>query len=144
MSGNRFQIIYDGLQPVQNIPGRAAAAAEALRPLWWILALNILMRGAWLAFVHPPQQYDFLWYYTHAVSLLRGQGYTMYGHYTAYWPIGYPFFLSLLFRVTGPTVMAGLAANVVISLIIVSLVYALALHIFHRTDAAVAAALFYT
>lgn len=89
----------------------------------WLIVLNVILRGAWLLWMHPPQLYDFAWYFQHAVWMLQGKGYVWNGHYTAYWPIGYPYFLSLLFHLTGPHVVAGLIANVILSLCTVLLVY---------------------
>lgn len=77
------------------------------RAILWLILLNVVVRGAWLLWMHPPQLYDFAWYYSHAVSLQTGHGYISSGKYTAYWPIGYPYFLSLLFRLTGSTRIAG-------------------------------------
>ncbi|MDQ0189154.1 DUF2029 domain-containing protein [Alicyclobacillus cycloheptanicus] len=94
--------------------------------VFWLLLVNVVLRGAWLCWMHPPQLYDFAWYYQRAVSLLQGKGYVWNGHPTAYWPIGYPYFLSLVFHLTGPHVMAGLIANAVLSIGIVLLVYAIA------------------
>ncbi len=89
-----------------------------------LVAVNLVIRGLWLYFVHPPQLYDFQWYYTHAVQILHGEGYVWNGHYTAYWPMGYPFFLATLFRLFGPSVGVGLVANALLSTGIAVLVYA--------------------
>lgn len=113
-------------------------------PLLGLIGLNLLLRGLWLVWMHPPQQMDFLWYYTHAVDMAEGRGYVWGGHPTAYWPIGYPFFLSVLFRVTGPSVIAGLMVNALLSVGMVLLVYALTLQIWRRRAVALAAGLAYT
>lgn len=91
----------------------------------WLIAVNVIVRGGWLLWMHPPQLYDFAWYFHHSVWMAQGKGYIWNGHYTAYWPIGYPFFLSLLWRLTGPHVLIGLVANAALSLCIVLLVYGL-------------------
>ncbi|MCY0901968.1 MAG: glycosyltransferase family 39 protein, partial [Firmicutes bacterium] len=108
---------------------RALSRAVSLRPsraVTWLLSINIVARGLWLLYMHPPQHVDFLWYYTHAVQMAAGLGYIEGGAPTAYWPAGYPFFLSLLFRVFEPSVILGMAANALLSAGIVLLVYALA------------------
>lgn len=58
-------------------------------------------------------------------GLLSSSGYS---GYIAQFPhvIGYPFILSLIFRITGPSVMAGLYLNLVASLISVYLTYRIA------------------
>ncbi|MCL6627631.1 ArnT family glycosyltransferase [Alicyclobacillus macrosporangiidus] len=94
------------------------------RPVLFLVLLNVFLRGLWLWYMHPPQLYDFDWYYTHAVSMLHGEGYKQGNLYTAYWPIGYPFFLRTVFSLTGTTsVIAGLIANALLSIGIVILIY---------------------
>lgn len=129
------------IAPIWVWLNRRAGAGQAL---WWLIALNVLLRGVWLLWMHPPQMYDFDWYYTHAVDLYAGRGYRAYGAYTAYWPMGYPYFLSLLFRLTGPSVTAGLLANAALSIGIVLLVYTLAQLVGGSRRFALVAALAYT
>lgn len=94
--------------------------------------------------MHPQQKADFDWYFTHAVQLADGGGYVWNGHPTAYWPIGWPFILSLVIRIFGPHMMAGLFTNVVFSICIVVLVYFITLAIFKSRPAAVTASIAYT
>ncbi len=112
--------------------------------IWDILAINLIFRGVWLLYMHPPQKADFLWYFQHAQLLATGQGYVWNGHPTAYWPIGWPFFLSLIFRVTGAHVMVGLAVNVILSTCIVGLIYLISMQLFHRKSMALTAAIAYS
>lgn len=117
---------------------------SVLRNLIVLLVINVIIRGCWLLFMHPPQALDFEWYYTHAVQMAHGEGYRQGGQYTAYWPIGYPYFLSLLFRVTGPSVWAGLIANAILSILIVLLIYLLARKLTGRPALAFFSAVGYT
>ncbi|MFB5193154.1 glycosyltransferase family 39 protein [Alicyclobacillus fastidiosus] len=117
---------------------------SVLRNLIFLLAINVIIRTAWLLFMHPPQALDFEWYYTHAVQMASGGGYRQGNLYTAYWPIGYPYFLSLLFRITGPSVWAGLIANAILSVMIVMLIYAITLQLAHRPTLSLFAAVGYT
>ncbi len=94
--------------------------------------------------MHPAQQADFLWYFDRASDLANGKGYYWMGQATAYWPIGWPFFLSLIFRVTGPSVIVGLVLNAVLSTVIVGLIYVVTRQIFGRTFYAMAAAIIYS
>lgn len=112
--------------------------------LFVLVAVNLVVRLVWLWYMHPPQVDDFEWYFTHATQMYEGQGYVWYGHATAYWPIGYPYFLSLLFHLTGPSVIMGLLANVVLSTAIVLLVYGITERIFRNTSVSFLAALGYT
>jgi len=115
-----------------------------LRNLVVLIAINVVIRGSWLIFMHPPQALDFEWYYTHAVQMANGEGYRQGDQYTAYWPIGYPYFLSLLFRATGPSVWAGLIANAVLSILIVLLIYLTTLKLTERPTLAFFSAIGYT
>ena len=114
------------------------------RGLLLLIVINILIRGAWLLYMHPPQALDFEWYFTHASQLAAGQGYHTGNLYTAYWPIGYPFFLSLIFRIMGPSVIAGLITNAVLSVGIVVLVYLMGLKLTGSERIGMFAALGYT
>lgn len=58
--------------------------------------------------------------------MAAGAGYTMNGEPTAYWPIGWPGFLSLAFRAFGSHLWVGLALQVLISTGIAVLVYLIA------------------
>ncbi|WP_234969616.1 glycosyltransferase family 39 protein [Alicyclobacillus vulcanalis] len=94
--------------------------------------------------MHPKQEADFAWYYARATELAHNQGYNWMGHPTAYWPIGWPLFLSLIYRVTGPSVMVGLVVNALLSTGIVCLVYTLARMLFRDWRAAFWASAAYT
>ncbi|AEJ43041.1 glycosyltransferase family 39 protein [Alicyclobacillus acidocaldarius] len=109
-----------------------------------LIAVNLVLRFAWISFMHPAQQADFAWYYERAVELAHNQGYNWMGHPTAYWPIGWPFFLSVIYRVTGPSVRIGLAVNVLLSTGIVCLIYALTRMLFQDWRYATCAAVAYT
>lgn len=114
------------------------------RFLTWLIVANVIIRGLWLAFMRVPQLADFDWYFTHAVQMAQGQGYVWNGHHTAYWPIGWPFFLSMVIRVFGPHVTAGLVVNALLSIGIVILVYLTSLRVFASRTVAMAASIGYT
>lgn len=54
---------------------------------------------------------DAAWYFNRAVTLIREGSYSENGFPTAYWPVGYPGFLALLFTFTGPSLAAVQFAN---------------------------------
>lgn len=114
------------------------------RVLAVLLGANLVIRFAWISFMHPKQQADFAWYYDRAVELAHNQGYDWMGHPTAYWPIGWPLFLSLIYRVTGPSVGVGLAVNALLSTGIVYLIYLLTRKLFDDWRPAACSALAYT
>ena len=110
-----------------------------------LLAINVLLRGVWLAWLNPPQHADFEWYFHHAASMAAGFGYMSNPQQpTAYWPIGWPFILSILFRVVGPSVWSGKILNTLFSVGIVLLIYALTARLTKSSRIAFAAALGYS
>lgn len=109
-----------------------------------LVLVNLAIRLAWLCYMHPAQVDDFAWYFSHATQMFNGQGYVWYGHYTSYWPIGYPFFLSVLFHLTSPSVTAGLVANILLSTGIVIAVYGLTRALVTDPRVALCAAVGYT
>ncbi|MBY8873662.1 hypothetical protein K7640_17660 [Micromonospora sp. PLK6-60] len=107
---------------------------------------NLVIRLTWVWFVHPTPVSDFRWYLTAATNLAAGEGYVWQtgGDPTAYWPVGWPALLSLLFRVTGPSLAAGLALQVLLSTATAVLVVVLAHRVTHSLPVAATAGLAYT
>ncbi|WP_067851093.1 glycosyltransferase family 39 protein [Alicyclobacillus mali (ex Roth et al. 2021)] len=122
----------------------SASLRRDRRAMTILIVVNLVLRFAWISFMHPVQEADFAWYYARAVELAHNQGYNWMGHPTAYWPIGWPFFLSLIYRLTGPSVWMGLAVNALLSTGIVALVYVLARMLFGDWRSATCAAAAYT
>ena len=58
---------------------------------------------------------DAKWYFDRAVSIAHGDGYAFDGTPTAFWPIGYPGFLAILFSVFPNSPSTGIFANFVLS-----------------------------
>jgi 4-amino-4-deoxy-L-arabinose transferase-like glycosyltransferase len=110
----------------------------------WLIMVNVVLRCVWLWSMHPAQLFDFNWYYTHAAQIYQGQGYKIGASYTAYWPMGYPYFLSLMFHIAGPSVLAGLLANILLSCGIVVLVYCLTHRVTQQPQLAIIAAVAYS
>ncbi|MDP9339587.1 MAG: glycosyltransferase family 39 protein [Acidobacteriota bacterium] len=94
------------------------------------------VRILWIAFVHPAQVSDFKWYYDRAASIAGGQGYAVNGIPTAYWPVGYPGFLGILFYFFGASPFTGQIANVLLSVATILLSYRLSKQIFNSEIAA--------
>ena len=76
-----------------------------------LFALFIGLRVlAILCAVTPSSDAD--WYYGHAAQLAAGLGYLdSHGHPTAYWPVGWPWLLSLGFRLGGVSIWTVGAVN---------------------------------
>ena len=60
---------------------------------------------------------DAKWYFDRAVSIAHGNGYAFDGIPTAFWPIGYPGFLAILFSVFPNSPSTGIFANFFLSAI---------------------------
>jgi hypothetical protein len=68
-------------------------------------------RLALLLFIPVEPSSDALWYFGRAVTLIEQGSYSERGLPTAYWPVGYPAFLALVFTFTGPHLAAVQFAN---------------------------------
>ena len=62
-----------------------------------------------------PLSSDSAWYVHRAVTLVEHGTYSEGGIPTAYWPVGYPAFLALIFKITGPSLSAAKIANLLLS-----------------------------
>lgn len=82
---------------------QAFAAALALRLLWA------------LATPHSIPFSDAAWYVDAAARLAETGSFTDRGRLTAYWPVGYPFFLSLFHHLPGPSLLYAKAAQILLS-----------------------------
>jgi len=106
------------------------------------LGVAFVLRVAWILCVHNHQVSDFTLYAHWGKEIASGRGFTIAGHPTAYYPIGYPAYLGLLFHIFGPSEFAAKAANVLLYLGIIALAFALAKELFHsRFVAGITAAL---
>jgi len=87
------------------------------------LAGALMVRVLWVLLIDARPMYECVWYLDRAAEIARGNGYLDGGVPTAYWPVGYPAFLGMIFRLTGPSVLAGKLANVALSVGVVWFVY---------------------
>jgi hypothetical protein len=73
-------------------------------------------------FIRPFEQAsDSLWYFERAVSIASGQGFAEDGIATAFWPVGWPGFLGMVFSVTSPAMVVGQIANLGLSALVFEL-----------------------
>lgn len=86
-----------------NLLDRFAGSSRALAAIWAVfIGLRLLML---LVPVAPSS--DAEWYVLRAIGLAAGQGYLdNSGAPTAFWPAGWPMAMSVLFRMTGPSLLA--------------------------------------
>lgn len=85
---------------------------------------------------------DFSWYFDRGQELSTGQGYAEDGKPTAYWPVGWPAFLGLLFKFFGASVWVGKIANTLLSLVTIPLTYSLGQRLFKSRTTALIGAFF--
>jgi hypothetical protein len=91
-----------------------------------VTLLNLVVRSIWVLNVHPAPRSDFAFYFGAAARLAAGNGYTLNGEPTAYWPAGWPVALAAIFRVFGTELWAGLAFQVVVTTAIAAVIVLLA------------------
>jgi 4-amino-4-deoxy-L-arabinose transferase-like glycosyltransferase len=76
--------------------------------------LAVLARLPWALLVHGGATSDSYFYYLGARSISEGHGYSIMGHPTAFFPVGWPAFLAGIFLIVGPSVAAIKAVNLVL------------------------------
>lgn len=112
------------------------------RALLAVTAFAFALRVVFVTMVRPAPVSDFEWYYQHAIQIVHGLGFTTNGYPTAYWPLGWPYFLAGIFSVFGPNVYVAEVTQAVLGALTVTLVFLIAQRVAGST-AAVAAALAY-
>jgi 4-amino-4-deoxy-L-arabinose transferase-like glycosyltransferase len=103
-----------------------------------IMALALTLRLGWMLYYPTTLYAESNWYFDKASEIARGYGYVYdleSGKPTAAYPVGYPAFLAVLFRLTGPSTLIAKLANVVLSVSCVYFTYLLALRTFDRATA---------
>ena len=85
-----------------------------VRDLALVALVAFLSRLIWILAVRATPISDFLFYHTKATELAAGLGYVWHGHPTAFWPPGYPLFLSVLYRAAGASVLVAQLSSVVL------------------------------
>ena len=105
------------------------------------VATGFLLRFLWILLVHHEQVSDFAWYYGRGIALASGEGYSVNGIPTAYWPAGYPLFLGGLFYLFGPIQFIAKFSNVLFFSATIWLTYLFAKKVFRSEAAARIAAL---
>jgi hypothetical protein len=78
-------------------------------------ALFLALRASLILLVPVEMSSDAAWYLGRASGIAAGEGYTEGGYPTAYWPVGYPGFLGVLFYLFGENALVGQAANLLMA-----------------------------
>lgn len=84
----------------------------------WLLLLAVAVvvpRLLWMFTTFTTPHVDLAWYDGHARNLAAGLGYVENGKPTAFWPIGYPAFLALLYRFAGMHIRVVHAVHVLLA-----------------------------
>jgi hypothetical protein len=68
---------------------------------WLVLGCGAVLRIAWAVYFDPNPVNDGKWYWARSTELADGLGYQVNGLPTAYWPVGYPALLGLVFKLFG-------------------------------------------
>lgn len=94
-------------------------------PICFVLALTI--RFTYILFITTiPDVADSKWYYDRALSIINGNGVSTDGKLTAYWPVGYAFFLAGIFKLFGVSVFLAKVSNILMYLAIMFFSYKIA------------------
>jgi len=95
------------------------------------LITAFIIRVSWVYFVDAQLTSDAIRYYKSGVEISAGKGYVANGAPTAYFPVGYPAFLGLIFAVFGPSVFIGKIANIILSMGILFFSYYISKRLFN-------------
>jgi 4-amino-4-deoxy-L-arabinose transferase-like glycosyltransferase len=91
----------------------SALSSPYFVPVCFVFYLTL--RLTIIVFVPIDQQSDQLWYYNRAVEIASGRGYSERGILTAYWPVGWPGFMGLLFQLLPLSPFTAQIANLVLA-----------------------------
>ncbi|WP_295392984.1 glycosyltransferase family 39 protein [uncultured Thiodictyon sp.] len=95
---------------------------------FWILVILLAALPRLVVFFELPYQpiADAWWYHSTALNLATGYGYSIGGQVTAYRPPGYPFLLSLTYRLLGPNFAWAWLLGAVSTVIVILTTYYIA------------------
>jgi 4-amino-4-deoxy-L-arabinose transferase-like glycosyltransferase len=125
------------------LPAPVRLRTATARDIVAIGALAFVLRAAWALLFGRVEggPHDALVYEITAGNLADGRGYSqLFGGPTAHWPPGFPFLVSLAYRVAGTHVKLGLALNVVLGAATAVLLYLVARRMLGRAGGVVAGA----
>lgn len=81
-------------------------------PFCFVIA--ILLRCMWILLIKTNPVSDSSWYYEKGLDIASGKGYTIEGIPTAYYPVGYPVFLAIIFKLFGDNLFIAKIANIIL------------------------------
>lgn len=92
----------------------------------------LVIRLAFVLAVRPVPVSDFAWYYDRAIGIAGGAGFTLQGHPTALWPLGWPYFLAGVVWLFGPSVLAGEIVQAILNALTAGVVFLIGRSLFNR------------
>ena len=98
-----------------------------------VLLLAFVLRLLWIVLVNSHPVSDFACYDMYGVYLANGKGYIDSGSPTAYWAIGYPAFLGILYYIFGHTLFIAKFANVAMAIGVLILSYVISSKLFQSS-----------
>lgn len=107
--------------------------------VWAILIVGFVARLWWVLAVDTQPVTDFAWYFNKAAEISRGLGYQDKGFSTAYWPVGWPAALGLVFKLFGASLGVAKAFTLLLTWAAIPLTYSLSRRIFFSEPAALLA-----
>jgi 4-amino-4-deoxy-L-arabinose transferase-like glycosyltransferase len=107
-----------------------------------IVALGAILRIGWVLYVQTLPGSDFAQYDLLALRLAEGKGFVdQTGEPTAFYAIGWPFFLSVIYRIFGHSLVAAQLINALMGVGAVILTFAISRYLLDVTAALIATAL---
>ena len=107
-----------------------------------IVGVALAIRVAWVLIFQTTPSWDGPEYDAHGWRLAQGQGYVLAdGTPTAFWPVGYPAFLAVIYLIFGHSWLAAGMANALFGAVSVALTYRLAREVLSSRLSLVAAGL---
>ena len=120
---------------------RLAGNGKDVRWLALIVGLALVIRCTWVLMFQTPPESDPAQYDGLAWRLANGEGFSKAdGTPTAYWPVGYPAFLAMIYLLFGHSWLVAGIANAILGSAAVALTYRLAREVLSSSRSLVAAA----
>ncbi|HLX31596.1 MAG TPA: glycosyltransferase family 39 protein [Gaiellaceae bacterium] len=108
-----------------RLPRALAAHPDYTLDLGLVALASLLFRLPWVIIVKHGVVWDSTFYYYAAKSIAAGNGYSILGHATAFFPVGWPGFLGIAFAITGPSLWTIMVLNLILWSITAALAYLL-------------------
>ncbi|MCK4511952.1 glycosyltransferase family 39 protein [bacterium] len=112
---------------------------RTIRSRWFVpvcLLAALAVRVLWVILFDPTPVSDFGWCHARAIDLAAGAGFSADGVPTAFWPIGYPAVLGVLYRLCGPSLLAARLLNALLSTGTLAIVYGITRKLFRSVPTA--------